>query len=42
MAAGETAALLRMDLGVPRTLAERMQRRLLQAALRRESHRPGG
>ena len=42
MAAGETEALLRMDLGVPRTLAERVQRRLLQAALRRESHRSGG
>lgn len=34
---GEAAALQRMDLGAPATLLERLQRRLLQAALRRRS-----
>ena len=35
VAAGEGEALARMDLTAPRTLADRVQRRLLQAALRR-------
>lgn len=41
-AAGEVEALLRMGLDAPRTVAERVQQRLLQAALRHESRQPGG
>ncbi|HUH31518.1 MAG TPA: acetyl-CoA hydrolase/transferase C-terminal domain-containing protein [Rhodanobacter sp.] len=42
VAAGEADALLRMGLDVPRTVVEWVQRRLLQAALRRASRRSIG
>ncbi len=37
IADGEEEALQRMDLGTPKSLRDRMQRRLLQAALRRQT-----
>jgi hypothetical protein len=42
VAAGEADALLRMGLDAPRTVVEWVQRRLLQAALRRAARRSLG